>query len=176
MYRVIVGSTNPVKVESVRRAFERAFGQSPCIQGLAVPSGVADQPLTDEATRTGARNRARAVRQQQPEADFWVGVEGGVDYRHGYCEAFGWIAVRSERQECLARSAAFPLPETVGQRLRAGEELGPLIDQLFEEHNSKQKGGAIGLLSGGIVSREDLYFQPLLFALLPSMQPALYDE
>lgn len=176
MYHVIVGSTNPVKVESVRRSFERVFGRAPRIEGLAVPSGVADQPLSDTATRRGARNRVLAAQRRRPEADFWVGVEGGVDYQNGHCEAFGWIVVRSTARESSARSATFPLPAAVGRRLRAGEELGPLIDQLFEEENSKQKGGAVGLLTRGIVSREALYFQPLVFALLPFLQPDLYGE
>ncbi len=176
MYHVIVGSTNPVKVESVRRAFERVFGQVPRIERLAVPSGVADQPLSDSATLHGARNRVQAAQRQRPEADFWVGIEGGVDFQNGYCQAFGWIVVGSTVRESSARSATFPLPAAVGRRLSAGEELGPLIDQLFDEKNSKQKGGAVGLLSHGIVSREALYFQPLVFALIPFLQPTLFGE
>lgn len=176
MPHIIVASGNPVKIESARRAFEQVFGQAPRVEGIAVSSGVADQPLSDSATLRGARNRVRAARRERPEADFWVGIEGGVDYQNGHCEAFGWIVVRSGIQESSARSATFPLPASVGRRLRGGDELGPLVDRLFDEENTKQKGGAVGLLTNGIITRQALYLQPLIFALLPFRQPDLYDE
>lgn len=174
MLTIIVGSTNPVKIQSVRKAFQQAFSVPLEVRGTAVTSGVADQPMTDEETLRGANNRAHAARRRESEAAFWVGIEGGVDERNGCYEAFGWVYVLSPDRESSARSATFPLPLPVQQRLRDGEELGPLIDELFGAHNTKQKGGAVGMLSRETVSREALYAQPLLLALIPFMQPKLF--
>lgn len=172
--KVIVGSTNPVKVESARQAFAEALFSSVEVIGVNVPSNVPDQPMSDQETLLGARNRSHAARERYPEADFWVGIEGGVAERDGQVESFGWVYVLSPQRHSSARSATFPLPPVVASRLRAGEELGPIVDHLFDEHNSKQKGGAVGLLSRTLVSREALYFQPMVLALIPFMQEKLF--
>ena len=75
--KIAVGSTNPVKIGSVREAFERAFGEVEVI-GVEVSSGVSDQPWGEEETRLGARNRARAVLTKVVDAEYGVGLEGGV--------------------------------------------------------------------------------------------------
>ena len=78
---VVVGSKNPVKVAYVvrgcgsaatwtslwlfnnracREAFAAAYpGHTLVVEGVGAPSGVSDQPMTDEETQPGARNRAR---------------------------------------------------------------------------------------------------------------------
>lgn len=174
MTRIIVGSANPVKVQSVRRAFEAALSGPFDVLGVKVSSGVSDQPLTDAATLQGAGNRAHRAREMQPDADFWVGIEGGVGRYNGAFEAFGWVYVLHADRSSSSRSATFPLPGSIQTRLADGEELGPLIDELFGVHNIKQKGGAVGMLSRELISREALYRQPLILALIPFMQPELF--
>ena len=56
-----VGSLNPVKVNSARRALEQA-GFDFTLQGVAVPSGVAEQPIGMEEVERGARQRALNAR------------------------------------------------------------------------------------------------------------------
>jgi len=173
--KVAVASNNPVKQAAARSAFEQAFGQPVELIGSAVPSGVRDQPLTDEETRQGALNRALRMQEKHPEADYWVGIEGGVaPADENGMEAFGWMAVLNKHRQSLARSASFLLPNYITVEIRAGHELGPTMDVLFNEENTKHKGGAVGLLTNSLVSREALYTQPLLLALIPYLQPDKY--
>lgn len=174
MITVVVASTNPVKQAAVRVAFEQVYGSAIDVIGCKVPSGVADQPMTDEETKRGAINRAHHARAIVTDADFWVGVEGGAALGPGGLHTFGWMVVLSPDRQSCARSASFLLPEAVARQMRAGGELGPAMDIFFREHNSKHKGGAIGLLTKGVVPREALYVQPLIFALIPFLQPDLY--
>ena len=76
--------------------------------------------------------------------------------------------------ESQARSATFPLPPVVVRRIKNGEELGPIMDELFQKKESKKKGGAVGLLTNGLISRDALYAQPLIMALIPFLQPQLW--
>jgi inosine/xanthosine triphosphatase len=172
--KIIVASTNPVKQEAVRAAFEQAFPPPLLVEGINAPSGVPDQPMTDEETLQGASNRAAFAKRAQPDADFWVGVEGGVESRGESMEAFGWMVVLGQSRQGQARSASFLLPDSIVQSLRRGGELGPAMDALFEEHNSKHKGGAVGLLTHSLVSRQALYEQPLILALIPFLHPDKY--
>ena len=172
--KVVVASTNPVKQEAVYAAFSKAFNVTIDLIGINAPSGVTDQPMTDEETKTGAVNRAYNAKTIAPDADYWVGIEGGAAMIDDDMEAFGWMAVLHTSRLSCTRSATFLLPEKIATQLKEGGELGPAMDALFKEHNSKHKGGAVGLLTNSLVTREALYEQPLLMALIPFLKPDLY--
>lgn len=172
---VVVASTNPAKLLAVRQAFEAAFQLAVETKGATVSSGVAEQPLSDEETFRGALNRARNARHAFPEADYWVGIEGGIEDTPKGMDAFGWVAVCARHRESQARSATFPLPPAVVRRIQAGGELGPIMDELFQTRESKKKGGAVGLLTNGLVTRDALYAQPLIMALIPFLQNRLWE-
>lgn len=142
--------------------------------GLSAPSGVADQPVGDPETLAGARNRAQAVRRQCPEADFWVGIEGGVAERERAMDAFAWIVILSRSRQCEARTATFELPPAVVELVRAGVELGDADDQIFRRQNSKQGNGAVGLLTGDLIGRTDYYSHAVMLALVAEKNPDIY--
>ncbi|MEM9557610.1 MAG: inosine/xanthosine triphosphatase [Acidobacteriota bacterium] len=193
--RVVVASTNPVKCEAVEHGFRRmAAGltsvgfdvEGARFDALAVPSGVPDQPLSDEETLRGAWQRARGASARVPEARFWVGLEGGLMPRRvddggrprRVLEAFGWAVVRDHHgREGRGRSAGFELPPAVTRAvLDDGLELGAAVDRLAGTVGLKHRGGAVGLLSGGALRRAELYVPAVLLALLPLVAPALYSD
>ena len=82
--KVIVASRNPVKIGAASEAFATVFpGASIDVSGIEVDSGVGDQPDSDAKTREGARARALKASDAEPDADFWVGLEGGVEVPDG---------------------------------------------------------------------------------------------
>lgn len=175
--RVIVASENPVKVEAVRRALQRLFPNRPItVQGCRVDSGVADQPRSDSETLAGARNRAEAAAIAHPDADLWVGIEGGVEERPEGMASFAWVVVRSPRGLSPARSGTFFLPPAVARLVRQGYELGDADDRVFGLHNSKQQMGAVGLLTHGVIDRTALYCHAVTLALIPLVRPELYPD
>jgi non-canonical (house-cleaning) NTP pyrophosphatase len=46
-------------------------------------------------------------------------------------------------------------------------ELGEANDQVFSTVNSKHQGGAFGLLTHGLYTRESVYTEALVMALVP---------
>ena len=91
--KAIVGSKNPVKIEAVRNAFSKYFKNIEII-GLNVGSGVSNQPKSDEETIGGAKNRATQCLTKDNEADFGIGIEGGLEYIENNLYAFAWIVIR----------------------------------------------------------------------------------
>ncbi|KAL7919512.1 inosine triphosphate pyrophosphatase-like protein [Trichoderma austrokoningii] len=174
--QVVVASHNPVKMSAAKEGFSGMFpSQAFSFSGLSVPSGVADQPMTDVETLQGARNRARNAREAKPEADYWVGIEGGVDDSGEAMETFAWVVVLGKQSERMgrARTAAFFQPEEVARLVRSGMELGPADDQVFGSENSKQHSGSIGLLTGDLIDRSAYYVPAVIGALIPFRNPAL---
>ncbi|HEY88691.1 MAG TPA: inosine/xanthosine triphosphatase [Thermoflexia bacterium] len=171
---VTVGSLNPVKIAAARAVLRRVYGPDVNVQALAVASGVSAQPWGDEETRHGALNRARAAR-QQTEADFGVGIEGGLLEVAGEIYTSAWcVMVRRDGVTGLAGGENMLLPATVVEKLRTGQELGLAIDAVTGAHNSKQQGGAIGAFTAGWLSRQTAYEHLLTLALARFLQPAYY--
>ena len=172
---VIVGSKNPVKIQSAEEAFQAVFEGSFIIQGLDVDPQVHPQPIGDVETYTGAYNRAFASKKAFPEADYWVGIEGGVDEVGEQMVAFAWVVVLNGSQIIgKAKTSTFFLPAAISVLLRKGKELGHATDQLFNKENSKQAGGAVGLLTKGAIPRKEYYHQALILALIPFVNVDLY--
>lgn len=173
--KVIVASLNPAKLDAARQALALLFPEyPPDIAGMAVPSGVAAQPMSDEETRRGARNRALAAQRQAPGADVWIGMEGGIDRVAGRTLTFAWLQVLGPGLDNAARSASLTLPAVVAEALARGEELGDAMDRLFRLTNCKRQGGAIGVLTGNLLDRRSVYRDTLLLALAPLISPAAY--
>jgi inosine/xanthosine triphosphatase len=170
---IVIASLNPVKINAVREAFSHHFPAAALdFQPLQTDSGVSDQPLSDQETRQGARNRARNARQSRPGANYWVGLEGGVEKIDGQLMAFAWMAVLGRCETLsVARSVSLPLPPAVSQLMDEGLELGEANDRVFSTVNSKHAGGAFGLLTHGRYTRESVYVQALSIALTPFVNP-----
>lgn len=166
---VVVASKNPVKIEAARAAFAALMPEADLrMIPLGVDSGVGDQPTSDEETRRGARTRAANARKCHPEADFWVGLEGGIEIFEEQLLAFAWMAVLDKNERLSsARSTTLPLPPAVRTLIDQGMELGEANDKVFCTANSKQGGGAFGLLTDGLYTRESVYTQTMILALLP---------
>lgn len=143
-------------------------------EGVSAPSGVADQPMSEEETLQGALNRVQYAKQQYPEANFWVGLEGGVAPEGDELSAFAWVVVQDHEQLGRSRSGSFYLPQAVQRLVQQGVELGEANDRVFGHQNSKQKGGAIGILTHNALGRKELYEQAVLLALVPFRNKALY--
>ena len=175
MKTIVVASQNPVKAEAVLSGFERMLpGEGFTLEMIEVDSGVEDQPLSDQAARRGAQNRAQKARLAAPEGDYWAGIEGGCDTLDGEMIAFAWVVVLSNEGLGSARTAHFKLPRQVKALVESGMELGDADDRVFGRENSKQKTGAVGLLTGDVITRKTLYEQAVILALIPFKHPDLY--
>ena len=175
--KVVVGSRNPVKIGATTQAFETLFPDAILeMISVNVDSGAGDQPDSDEATRRGARMRALGSREAKPDADFWVGLEGGIEIIDNQLMAFAWMAVQGRFGDISeARSTTLPLPPAVKRLVLGGLELGEANDRVFSTVNSKQGGGAYGLLTDGLYTREGIYAQTLIIALIPFVN-TLYPQ
>ena len=168
MINFVVASTNPVKIQAAVDGFQRLFpGSELNVMSVAVPSDVAHQPMSDEETLRGALNRSARAQAALPHADYWIGIEGGVQPIEQELIAFAWIVVRSRELIGKGRTGAFVLPQAVVELIRQGKELGEADDIVFSRSNSKQDNGAVGLLTDNVIDRAQLYAHAMILALIP---------
>ena len=173
--KIAVGSTNPVKIEAVRSVVHRIWPDTQ-VEGVSVPSGISEMPMSEVEMIAGAQNRAMAAREQLT-ADLGIGLEGGL-----HEEAFGWTlqgwvaVVDKDGRSSIGGGTRLPLPQHIVQRVLAGQELGPVMDDLLGQENVKQKGGAIGALTAGLILRQDAFTHSVAYALAPFVAPEFYEN
>jgi len=171
---VVVGSTNPVKIAAVTAVLERS-GSHALVRGLAVPSGVRDQPEGDAETIRGATQRATAALEAR-DADFAVGIEGGIVEEAGSMRTCAWAAVVArDGRVGVGGSLAMTLPERVATLVRGGVELGHAMDRVTGGRDTKRGAGAVGILTAGLVDRQRAYEGLVTYALVQFLAPTYYD-
>lgn len=178
MKKIIVASKNPVKIGAALDGFNQMFpGEEFEIEGVSGVSGVSDQPMSNAETLQGARQRVESAHVAYPLADFWIGIEGGIEEAQNEMEAFAWIVVKSkEGNVARGRTGAFFLPPRVAELVREGKELGEADDIVFGRTNSKQDNGAVGLLTDNAIHRRHYYTHAIILALIPFKKKDLYFE
>lgn len=163
---IFVGSHNPVKINAVTIAASETWPDA-TIVGYDVPSGVDEQPIGDDMTRKGAVNRAKAALHDglaehtsltDQDKVLGVGLEGGVMEFGQEMWSTVWVAVvDSEGTVCEANGARFKVPDIVANKIRKGEEMGPVVAQISGHSDVRKKQGFIGVLTDGFVDRTEEY-------------------
>ena len=153
---IAIGTKNKAKVGAVEKTITQHM-KDVVFEAIDVRSGVSDQPFSNEETRVGAINRAKATL-AATKADIGFGLEGGVYELDGvmYCCNWGALATR-EGAIFSCAGATFALPEVIAARLRLGEELGPVMDDFTNTENIRHHAGAIGIFTNGLVDRKEMF-------------------
>ena len=163
-----------MKIQSALNGLRRMFPADTFLgKGVAVPSRVSAQPMSDDETLRGALNRAEAVHRAVPPADFWVGLEAGCDRIGDSLQLFAWVVVISADRVSRARTATLPLPTEVSALVAQGVELGLATDRVFDRLNSKRSSGAVGILTHEVIDRAAVFEHAVVLALVPFVNPQL---
>lgn len=156
--KIGIGTTNQAKSTAVRIEWKKHVKGS-TFQEFNVMSGVSDQPIGDNETLTGAKNRAlHVLKDSDIDIDIAFGLEGGVKELDGVMYICNWgVLATKEGQVFMAGGAQIPLPEEVAKPIRAGEELGPVMDKYMMREGIRHKEGAVGVFTNGLVNRSDMF-------------------
>lgn len=176
MKKLVVASKNPVKINATLNGFRKMFPDEQfSVEGISVSSDVSDQPMNDDETYQGALNRVTNASKAAPNADYWIGIEGGIEAKGEDMEAFAWIVIKSKNGKIgKARTGTLFLPPKVSELIHQGKELGEADDIVFGMDNSKQGIGTVGILTKNVSNREIFYSDAVVFALIPFINPDLY--
>lgn len=186
--RVRVGSRNEPKIAAVHSAM-MAYAPSVEVFGVAVESGVPEQPVGFEEIVQGARNRAVAA-QRSGDCDLAVGIEDGLVALPAAAATagsahlnIGCAAVSDGHRVSLGFSSAFAYPSGVTEpAVNDRSPIGELFDALWRERRgesqqlpSARTSGNVGKLTGGALPRSEYARHAVLCALVMFVNPDLYS-
>lgn len=171
--KIAIGSKNPAKVSSVENVIRNYWPNAELIP-VDVETGVSVMPMSDEETIAGAQNRAMRA-YQSIGADIGIGLEGGAMQTPYGMFLTNWVvAVGSDGVIGYGASTRMQLPESIANELRAGAELGPVMDRITNTTKSNHKNGAIGFFTHDVVKRQDAFEHAVAYALVKFVNKDLY--
>jgi len=131
-------------------------------------SEIGHQPLSFDDTLLWAKNRVKNLK-KIVEADYYVGIEGGVTLINNRVFSFGITVIENKDwKQYFGISAMIELPEVMKIELyEKGKELWDVVDDLTWTKNNKSKNGAIGLLTNDALTRTAELSEATLLALMP---------
>jgi inosine/xanthosine triphosphatase len=179
---VAVGSLRPPKLNAVRAAMDACLpllapGHYVQIAGIEAPSGVRATPISRIETMQGAKHRAeflgQIAREQKQPWQFFVGLEGGVEVmnlcgrRRVFLESWVYVSDRSGEGH-YGQSGAIPLPEDLVTRVvDEGIDLSQAVDAYAGAQGIRDNLGAWGVLTRGLITREEVFRIATINALSP---------
>ncbi len=154
MVKIAIGTKNPAKIKAAELSCKELGGE---LLSVNVPSGVSEQPFSDEETMEGALNRARNAL-DETGADFGIGLEGGVVETPYGLFVCNWGALVSRAgDQFIAGGARIKLPDAVAKELTHGRELGPVMDEYTKKQDIRKSEGAVGVFSNGRITRDRMF-------------------
>lgn len=165
MIKIAVGSQNPIKIEAVKSAFGKVFGECEIVE-VSVSSGVSDMPLSFEEMVEGAKNRAKKAREKL-SADFGVGLEGGFEDEIIGTFLTGFVAIVDKNGIWgYGQGSGLLIPKKIVDKVRKeGKELGDVIDEIRGLKNTKQHEGCIGFFTNNLIPRKKAFERTVIYAL-----------
>ena len=127
-----------------------------------------DQPVNLEIYK-GAKNRVdnsiKYAKENGLDYDYYVAVESGIANSLGRWEIVN-IAVIKDKDgyESFATSAGFPVPDRYVDRI-ISEDLGHVMDEIFNESELGKGKGGIGMLTKDNITRIGLTKEAFIMAL-----------
>jgi inosine/xanthosine triphosphatase len=198
---IAIGSKRGPKINAVKQALETLSPSFPPatefeLVGFEVDSGVSHTPLSHEELMRGARQRAEKLvemaRKNGSEWHYFVGLEGGLDVipetalplstppdlaqgprRRVLLES--WAYVSDGERGHYGRSGGIELPDPlVREVLEKGTELALAIDRFAGMVGIRDAQGAWGVLSGGLISRQEAFRLAVIAAFAPFYNAKMY--
>lgn len=171
---IAVGSTNPTKLKPVRSVFKKHF-KNVIVKGISIPSGVKDQPTSDDEMYQGALTRAKGALHRIKNADYGVGIEGGIHkYSYGWFERSLIVIVNRKGDIGIGSSGGLTLPHSVISRIQKGKTLEEAVDELCGTNHIGKGIGMFGVFTKGVVTRTSGVAHGVAFALARFLHEELY--
>ena len=175
---VVVASTSLAKVDAVQRAVDRIAVITPSFKNAHIRTldvtGIAPaMPMSDRETLDGARLRAQTATRGLTPPFLAIGLEGGLS-SDPLVTLTSWAAATDGTRWGFGAGGRIVLPDAVLEQVKAGQELGDVIDAIAGK-GTRSSRGAWGWLTRDLVGRKNALLTATLAALAPFYNPDLYQ-
>jgi inosine/xanthosine triphosphatase len=174
---IALGSDNKSKIDATLRAFRNVW---PAVRWsivhAAIPIDREFIPIGGGETQTEARNRASFALSTFPQAHFGVGIESGLFRANKRWFECTWIVVHDRSgTEGLGASPSIEISGSFARRLQAGEDMGNICKEMFDEEYTNDDTGYFGVMTSGGTNRVEVYTFGIMPALARFNHPEVFE-
>lgn len=150
----------------------------PEIHAVCVESGVPDQPVTNEESIEGARNRARqALAHCTMPCDLGIGIENGLEQVAQQWFATTWIVVVDrDGNEGVASALFRPVPPVLMDLVGQGHELSQAIAKRYGALAEGQDSSLIELLTHGALDKRLVLRDGVVTAMSALLNRSIFEQ
>ena len=130
-------------------------------------------PMSDRETLDGAKARAAAAAKTATAPFLAIGLEGGLS-TEPLVTLTSWVAITDGTRWGFGSGGRIVLPDAIAQQVRAGRELGDVIDEMAGA-NIRGTRGAWGWLTSDLIGRRQALLTATLAAMAPFYNSQLYS-
>ncbi|MHA1777654.1 MAG: DUF84 family protein [Promethearchaeota archaeon] len=189
-----IGTANNLKRKAVESVLKRFYPHSKIsVVTHVVATNISHQPIGFSEIYQGAFTRAQKIQDFINKQDIWkleleahqkfyIGIEAGlVEYSslsskylaHSFC-----VILDENGQMGTGISPGWEYPLEITQKLTANRdlELADVMGEISGDADIREKEGAVGYFSRGLISRMDLAQWGIKMALIPFLSPEAYKK
>ena len=176
--KIVVASKSKIKLDVVISVLSKLI---PNLQteviGIDLESDGAE-PVGEKAILSQITEAIRKARKLHPDAEFYCGMEGGVEEKDHGMEEAAYVVIENKNgsNRSISRSVSFPIPPAVAKLVRNGIPFGDAVDKTYSTKNIKTGQGFVGLLTNGMVDKKALYIQPTAVAFSKFLKEAWFED
>ncbi|MFK7780238.1 MAG: inosine/xanthosine triphosphatase [Candidatus Gracilibacteria bacterium] len=169
--KIAIGTESESKITAIKDAISECIyfkGEEIELISEKVDSGIPNMGRSIEENMLGAKNRAINV-SEIIEAEFYVGVEGGVFKIGKKAYLFGVVYILNNNGEGhYGMSNIMEIPEIFDKEIyENGKELLPTLLKISGDEGVYKKNGAFGHWSDDMLTRKDQFILAFLSAIPP---------
>ncbi|MDO8510872.1 MAG: inosine/xanthosine triphosphatase [Nanoarchaeota archaeon] len=168
--KIVIGSTNPTKIEAVKETISLySFFKNAELAGVEAASEVSDQPMSRQEIMDGARNRARNA-YHHIQCDYGIGLESGLDeFPFAGKMQYTACAIYDGQNYYFGISSAFKCPEAIDKIMaEEGINLNDACYKLGLTQNPQvaKSEGVSGVLTKNRKTRKDHTKDAIMMAMI----------
>ena len=170
--KIAIWTTRTPKIDGIKEWIEKCpYFKSEKINYITqkVSSDIADMPLSIEETMQWAKNRARNLKKEWIEANFYIWIEGWTYILDDKAYLVGIVYVENKEWEGhFGFSPAIEVPEKVKKMLyEEWKELWPIMEELSWILDIRSANGSMWAWSDDMLKRKDEFVQAFQAAISP---------
>jgi inosine/xanthosine triphosphatase len=131
--------------------------------------------MNDSDMYKGALNRAKNALKLVKDAEYGVGIEGGLDeHDYGWFEKSLVVIVNKASDIGVGSSGGLVLPKIVIDKIKSGKNLEQAVDEIFGTKEIGEGIGMFGIFTNEVVTRSEGVRHGVAFALARFLHSDLY--
>jgi non-canonical (house-cleaning) NTP pyrophosphatase len=164
--KITLSTTNTYKKRILEEAAKKVFPgkEIEVLQTSSQPTH--PEPLTEFDHIAALQQSIKDAKKSIPDSSIYVSMLGGMRelFDEMYEVAGVLVAPNQEGMESFSSCTSFRVPDNIAEQVRNGTAFAEAIRPLFKT-DDRPEDGFVSLLTNGVVTKYDQYFQATVVAL-----------